>query len=256
MRVLILGGTGEATALAHALAGDARFEATLSLAGRTRSPVTPPIPYRIGGFGGVAGLAAYLGGERIAALIDATHPFAAQMSRHAVLAAELARVPLLRISRSPWQATPDDHWTVVPDMAAAAEALVGTPRRVFLTIGQKDLAAFAAAPWHDYLVRSVDPPDPAALPPRATVIVARGPFEREAERTLLRQHRIEVVVTKNSGGSATVGKLIAARTLGLPVIMVERPPALPGMSTVADSRAGLEWLTQLHGGARPERRGV
>ena len=255
MRVLILGGTSEASALARALAGDARFQPMLSLAGRTRSPIPPPIPWRVGGFGGTDGLAAYLRAERIGALVDATHPFAAQMTRNAVAAGRLAGVPLLAICRPPWQPAPDDRWTTVPDMRAAAEALGRSPRRVFLTVGQQDLAPFAAMPWHWYLIRSVDPPDPAALPPRAEVIAARGPFAETAERRLLEQHGIDILVTKNSGGRATESKLIAARALGLPVVMVDRPEPLPILS-VPDAEAALDWLMRLHGATDAARRGV
>jgi precorrin-6A/cobalt-precorrin-6A reductase len=255
MRVLILGGTSEATALARALADDPRFQATLSLAGRTRAPVPPPIPWRIGGFGGVDGLIAYLRAERIDALVDATHPFAEQITRHAEAAAGPTGVPLLVICRPPWQPSPGDHWTIVPDMPAAAKALGRTPRRVFLTIGQKDLSTFAAAPWHHYLIRSIDPPNPAALPTQAEVIAARGPFQEAAERQLLAQHRIDIIVTKNSGGTATAGKLVAARALGLPVVMVARP-APPAIATVAEAPAAMDWLVQLHGAPTAPRRGV
>jgi len=255
MRVLILGGTTEASELARALAGDRRFDAVLSLAGRTRTPAQAPIPSRIGGFGGVEGLVAYLRAERTDALIDATHPFAVQMSHHAVAAAELARVSMLALSRPLWLPVEGDRWTVVADMPAAARALGRSSRRVFLTIGQKDLAPFAAAPWHHYVVRSVDPPDPAALPPGAEVIAARGPFEEGAERRLLEAHRIDVLVTKNSGGTATVAKLAAARALRMPVVMVARH-ARPSVETVADAAAALAWLFRLHGAIPPARRGV
>ncbi len=223
MNVLILGGTTEASALARALAGDRRFRATLSLAGRTRQPLPQPLPCRVGGFGGVEGLAAFLSEQQIGALIDATHPFAAQMSRHAAEAARLAGTPLLAVSRPAWQDEAGDRWLPVPDMDAAARALGRAARRVFLTVGQKDLAPFAAAPWHSYVVRSVDPPPPETLPPQAEVITARGPFAEPDERRLLAERRIEVLVTKNSGGEATRPKLAAARALGLPVVMVARP---------------------------------
>jgi len=255
MRVLILGGTTEASELARALADDRRFDAVLSLAGRTRAPAQSPIPSRTGGFGGVEGLVAYLRAERVDALIDATHPFAAQISRHAVAAGEMARVPALALRRPPWQPVEGDRWTVVADMPAAARALGRSPRRVFLTIGQKDLAVFAAAPWHHYLVRSVDPHDPAALPPGAKAITARGPFEEGAERRLLEAHRIDVLVTKNSGGTATAAKLAAARALHLPVVMAARPAAPPA-ETVADAQAALDWLVRLHGAMSAARRGV
>jgi precorrin-6A/cobalt-precorrin-6A reductase len=239
LRVLILGGTTEATALARLLEGDARFDATVSLAGVTRAPVLPRLPVRIGGFGGVAGLVAYLREQAVAALVDATHPFAAQMTRHAVAAAAEAGVALLRIDRPAWTAGPGDRWTEVEDMAAAAHALGAAPRRVLLTIGQKDLAPFVAAGWHDYVIRSVDPP--RDLPARATLITARGPFALADELALLRAHRIEVMVTKNSGGAATAAKLEAARSLAIPVIVTQRPP-VPEMARVAEAGAALAWL--------------
>ena len=241
LRVLILGGTTEASALARSLAGDARFAATLSLAGRTRAPVLPPIPCRIGGFGGVTGLAAYLRVQRIDALIDGTHPFAARMSANACEAAALTGIPLLRINRPEWQAAPGDRWTQVANMAEAAQALGDIPRRVLLTIGQQDLAPFATAAWHDYVIRSVDAPRPDALPPRAEIITARGPFAEPEERELLTERKIDVLVTKNSGGSATAAKLAAARALGLEVVMVVRP-YLPKAAEVANAAAALDWL--------------
>ncbi|PWC29938.1 cobalt-precorrin-6A reductase [Teichococcus aestuarii] len=242
MRVLLLGGTTEARALARALAGDARFRATLSLAGATRAPLPQPLPARVGGFGGVAGLVAYLRAEGIAALVDATHPFAAQMTRHAAAAAALAGVALLRVERPAWSAGPGDDWREFPDMPAIAAALGEAPRRVWLTVGQKELAPFRAAPQHDYLIRSVDPPAPESLPPRATVLAATGPFTLEGERALLRAHRIGVLVSKNSGGSATEAKLQAAREAGLPVLLLARPPAPEGLRAVPDAEAALAWL--------------
>jgi precorrin-6A/cobalt-precorrin-6A reductase len=252
LRVLILGGTTEASALARALDGDARFDATLSLAGRTRAPVLPPLPSRVGGFGGVAGLVAYLRAERVRAMVDATHPFAAQVTRHAVAACAEAEVALLRLDRPPWQAGPGDRWTMVDDMDAAAGALGRAPRRVWLTIGRKDLAPFKAAPWHRYLIRSVDAPGDDALPEAAEVITARGPFDVAAELALLHERKIDVLVTKNSGGAATRAKLAAARELGVEVIMLRRPPA-PEVATVADADAALAWLAHQ---AASTRRGV
>jgi precorrin-6A/cobalt-precorrin-6A reductase len=237
MRVLILGGTTEASALARALAGDARFTPTLSLAGRTRSPAAPPIPWRSGGFGGAEGLSAYLLQQSVGALIDATHPFAARMKANAAQAAVLADVPRLAILRPAWQAGEGDCWTQVADMPAAFAALGPIPRRVFLSIGRQELAAFG--PPHAYLVRSVDPP--TVLPPDATAIAARGPFTRDGERALLLAHGIEVLVTKNAGGDATAAKLAAARDLSLPVVLVARP-APPAPPVVPDAAAALDWL--------------
>ena len=247
MRVLILGGTTEASAIAAALAHDVQMQPVLSLAGRTRAPVLPAIPARRGGFGGVDGLAAYLWEHGIGALIDATHPFAAQISRNAVAAAAVAGVPSLAVLRPAWAPCPGDRWTAVADMAAAARALGAEPLRVFLTVGQQELAFFGLAPWHSYLVRSVEPPDPALLPATSRVITARGPFREDEERHLLRHERIEALVTKNSGGAATAPKLAAARALGVRVVMVERPPPPPG-ETVPDAAGALAWLDHVAAG--------
>jgi precorrin-6A/cobalt-precorrin-6A reductase len=241
LRVLILGGTTEASALARMLVGDRRFDPTLSLAGRTKAPVSPPIAWRIGGFGGVAGLAEYLRANRVEALVDATHPFAAQMTRHACEAAALAGVELLRINRPEWQPVAGDRWLHVPDIPAAANALGSVPRRVLLTIGQQDLAPFAAAPWHEYVIRSVEAPAAESLPAGAVVITARGPFAEPQERELLVAHEIAVLVTKNSGGSATAAKLAAARDLGLQVVIVKRPE-VPEVETVTDAAGAMAWL--------------
>ncbi len=241
MRVLILGGTTEASAIAAALADDLRVRPVLSLAGRTRAPVLPAIPARRGGFGGVDGLLAYLLAQEVAALIDATHPFAAQISRNAGAAAVRAGVPLLTVLRPPWAPCPGDRWTEVADMTAAAQALGTAPRRVFLTVGQQELAPFALAPWHSYLIRSVEPPDPALLPPQSRTITARGPFREDEELRLLQREGIEVLVTKNSGGAATAPKLAAARALGIGVVMVARP-ASPTGATVPDAAGALAWL--------------
>jgi precorrin-6A/cobalt-precorrin-6A reductase len=237
MKVLILGGTTESSAIARELAGDQRFTPVLSLAGRTKAPAPPPIPWRVGGFGGAAGLAAYLRTEAIAALIDATHPFAARMKANAAQAAAQAGVPRVAVLRTAWQSHVGDRWTAVADMAQAFAALGPERQRVFLSIGRQDLAPFG--PPHAYLIRSVDPPDP--VPPDATVISARGPFTLDAERALLLTHRIEVLVTKNSGGDATAAKLAAARDLGLPVVMVTRPPP-PEPPVVEDAAGALDWL--------------
>jgi len=252
MNILILGGTTEASAIARGLAGDARFRPVLSLAGRTRAPVPPPVPWRSGGFGGVDGLAAYLMAHRVEALVDATHPFAARISRNAVLAAGVSGVPHLAVLRPAWAAAPGDDWTLVQDMNGAAAALGLRPRRVLLTVGQQELAPFAAAPSHRYLIRSVDPPPPALVPPGARVMTARGPFDWADEVRLLLAERTEVLVTKNSGGSATAAKLAVARALGLRVVMVQRPPAPPG--TVPDAASALAWLH--HGAAGGWERGA
>ncbi len=237
MRILILGGTTEATAIARALAGDARYDPVLSYAGRTSAPKPPPIPWRAGGFGGVAGLAAYLREEHIVALIDATHPFAARMKANAVAAAHEAGIPRITVLRPAWEAGPGDRWIAAATMAGAYDALGPVPRRVLLTVGRQELAPFRAP--HRYWVRSIDPPD--TMPPNATLLTARGPFAAADEQALLEAHRIEVVVSKNAGGEATAAKLEAARALGLPVVMVARPPPPEG-PVVPDAAAALAWL--------------
>lgn len=241
LRVLVLGGTTEGRVLGQRLARDARFDVLVSFAGRTESLQRPDVPHRIGGFGGVAGLAEFLERERFAALVDATHPFAAQMSANAVAAAEIAKVPLIRLERDAWVEAPGDRWVPVADMAAAAAALGAEPRRVFLSVGRTEVGAFTAAPQHDYLVRAVDMFDPGL--PRARVIAARGPFLLDAEIDLLQRERIEVMVSKSSGTDATYAKIEACRTLGLPVIMVERPklPAARLARTLAEVE---RWLAQ------------
>jgi precorrin-6A/cobalt-precorrin-6A reductase len=240
LKVLLLGGTTEASALARLLAADARFNTTLSLAGATSTPRPQPVPWRIGGFGGIEGLRRYLAEARIEVLVDATHPFAAQMTRHALAAA--GATPLLRLERPAWAPLPGDSWHRVPDMPAAARALGAVPRRVLLTVGQKELAPFHAAPWHRYVIRSVDPPAPASLPPGAEVITATGPFALDDERALLESRGIEVVVTKNSGGAATAAKLAAARERGIPVVMMDRPSPPPGLERVPDAESAMRWL--------------
>ena len=240
MRILILGGTSEAMQLARLLAGQRQFEPLFSLAGRTANPVLPPIPSRIGGFGGAEGLAAFLRDGGFGALVDATHPFAAQMSRHAAQACMALGLPVCALSRPPWQAGPGDQWTEVPDLAAAAGALGQATRRVFLTTGRLGLEAFASAPQHHYLIRSIDPVEPAPAFPHTTFL-ARPPYTVESETALIRAEKIDILVTKNSGAQDTAAKLEAARTLGLPVIMVQRPhlPDVPQFGTPA---AVLDWL--------------
>jgi precorrin-6A/cobalt-precorrin-6A reductase len=241
LRVLILGGTADANRLAAAVANNPRIKAILSYAGRTENPRPPPISWRVGGFGGIDGMAHYLRAENIARVVDATHPFAAQISAHAVAACAIAAVPLLALERPVWPRAAGDRWIEVDDSEAAADALGAAPRRVFLGIGRQYLETFAAHPQHSYLVRLVDTPR-APLPLRdAEVIVARGPFDRAGDRAMLADYRADIVVARNAGGDAASAKIVAARDLALPVVMVRRPliPARQKVETVAEV---LRWL--------------
>lgn len=213
-----------------------RGEVTLSLAGRTASPVEQGVPVRVGGFGGAEGLAAYLRDHRIDLLIDATHPYAAQISANAAEAARLAGVQAIALRRPAWEIMPGDRWTTVEDAAEAAELLGERPRKVFLALGRQELAPFEGAPHHSYLIRSVDPVEPPLAVPNATYILARGPFSEADDRMLLETHGIDAIVAKNSGGPATYGKIAAARELGIEVFLIRRPPlpALPSGTTVED----------------------
>lgn len=242
MNILILGGTGEARQLAAALAEREGLAVTLSLAGRTAQPAPQPVPVRLGGFGGADGLARYLRDQRIDALIDATHPYAAIISANAATAADATGIKLLALRRPPWVKVAGDEWIEVGGVADAVAALGQTSRRVFLTLGRKEIQPFAAAPQHDYLIRSVDAVDPKLAAPHATYIVARGPFAEADDRALLERNRIEIIVAKNSGGDATYGKIAASRTLRLPVVMLKRPvlPDVPFCATVEELVAWLD----------------
>ena len=208
--------------MARALA-EAGVWAQFSYAGRTAAPLAQPLPVRVGGFGGVAGLVAYLRAQRITHVIDATHPFAAQMSAHAVAACAEAGVALTALERAPWVAGAGDDWRGVADMAGAVAALPEPRARVFLAIGKQNIAEFAAKPQHFYLLRLVDPPQGTSPLPDCTAVIDRGPFGVDGDLVLLRTHGITHVVAKNSGGVGAEAKLIAARALGLPVILIERP---------------------------------
>lgn len=243
MNLLLLGGASEAVQLGRILAARG-VKATISLAGRVKDPAAQPLPMRVGGFGGIEGLTAWLKDHAISHVIDATHPFAAQMSANAVAACERAGIPLLALTRAPWVAGEGDRWITVPDIDAAAAALKGPAQRVFLAVGRMNLAAFACQPQHDYLLRLIDPP--GALPlPRAKAIIARGPFDLEGDLALMRAHRIEVVISKNAGGTGARAKIDAARALGLPVIMIDRP-AIPRRAETHNIEDALAWL---HGAA-------
>jgi len=240
-RILILGGTMEARRLAERLAERVDVAVTVSLAGRTTAPAAHAVPVRVGGFGGAEGLRQYLTTERVDALVDATHPYAAIISANAADAAATTRVALLALRRPPWVALAGDRWIEVADAAAAVQALGESPRRVFLALGKGEIRTFARAPQHYYLVRSVEPVDPPLAVPHASYVTGRGPFTEADDRALLAGHAIDLVVAKNSGGTATYGKIAAARVLGLPVILLRRP-ALPEVPTVATIEEALTWL--------------
>lgn len=241
---MILGGTGEASALARLIVSRPGIDAVLSLAGRTSVPRAQPLPVRSGGFGGAAGLQDWLRRERTDAVIDATHPFAAQISANAVAACAGTGVPLGTIIRPPWQSCPGDQWLGVADMNAAADALGPEPQRAFLTLGRQELSAFARAPQHSYVTRLIELPEGIPLPPRIDFILARGPFEFDAERRFLEENRITILVSKNAGGPATYPKISAARSLGLPVIMVAQPDKPAGVR-LDSPEAALGWLEEL-----------
>jgi precorrin-6A/cobalt-precorrin-6A reductase len=233
-RILILGGTTEARELAERLAKRADLEIVVSLAGRTKSPAPQPVPVRSGGFGGAAGLAAYLAEERIDALVDATHPYANIISANAAAAARQAGVPLIAFRRPPWRAVAGDRWIEAADVADAVRRLGERPRRVFVTLGRTELAPLTTAPQHFYLIRSVDPVEPPLPLPRVSYVTDRGPFSAADDHALMSAHDIDAVIAKNSGGVASFGKIAAARALGVEVIMLRRPapPDGPAVETV------------------------
>ncbi|WP_055474573.1 cobalt-precorrin-6A reductase [Gordonia sp. HS-NH1] len=240
--VLILGGTGEARALASSLA-ESGIEFISSLAGRVNDPRLPVGPVRIGGFGGTEGLRDWLRSNRIRAVVDATHPFAATITRNAARAAADAGVPLLRLRRDPWVPGDTDTWTRVPDLPSAAREVDARGGRVFLTTGRQDVVVFAGIRSAWFLIRVVDAPT-GALPPRHEVLRSRGPYDHASESRLLRDNDIDLLVTKNSGGSLTSAKLVAAAELGIEVIMVDRP-AEPDSPVISDVGAARDWLEAL-----------
>ncbi|MFF9282462.1 cobalt-precorrin-6A reductase [Streptomyces griseosporeus] len=242
--ILILGGTTEARRLAAELAVRAGVRVTTSLAGRVARPGAVDGDVRIGGFGGAEGLAAWLREHRVDALVDATHPFAASITAHAARAAAATGTPAVVLRRPGWRPVPGDRWHEAASLAEAAVLLPGLGHRVLLTTGRLGLAAFAHLTGLHFVVRSVEPPEPP-MPPDTEVLLARGPFTDADETALLRERRIDVVVTKDSGGEATAAKLTAARTLALPVVVVRRPPLPDGVTTVPDVAGALEWLARV-----------
>lgn len=242
--VLILSGTGEAFALATLLFAEGHYRIVNSLAGRTKAPVEPPGELHMGGFGGPDGLRKYLCENAINAVVDATHPFAAQISRNALQASNAAQVPYLQLHRPPWEKTEGDNWLPVANVPAAAEVISRSNfQRIFLTIGRQEFLPFADMEDCWFLLRSVDPP--AELPLKNfESVLGRGPFYEQAESQLMSERKIDCVVTKNSGGPSTYGKIAAARGLGLPVIIVQRPP-LQDCHRVGRPADAVKWLKQL-----------
>ncbi|WP_299635804.1 cobalt-precorrin-6A reductase [uncultured Ruegeria sp.] len=237
--LLILGGTTEANALAKAVS-EQGIAAVYSYAGRVENPRPQPLPVRVGGFGGPEGLAAYLSDNAITHVVDATHPFAARMSLNAIEACAATRTPLAALTRTAWVSQPGDIWHHVPDIAAAVDALSGDAQRVFLAVGRMHLEDFSTQPQHSYLLRLVDEPDTLPLP-NAEVVVARGPFTEADDRALMQRHGTQLVVSKNAGGSGARAKLDAARALGLPVLMIDRP-VLPKRTEFSQVGQVLDWL--------------
>lgn len=240
MRVLLLGGTTEASALAHALKS-ANIETVFSYAGRTRAPVAQPVPVRVGGFGGVEGLTAYLSAEGISHVIDATHPFANTMAHNVHQACTARALPLMRLERPAWVAQNGDDWLSVPDIDSVCDSLPYIPSRVFLAIGRMHLDKLLRQPQHHYVLRLVDTPTEPIPLPNHTVIVARGPFDVATDTALMHAHHIDLVVAKNAGGSGAVSKITAARDLGLPVVMIERPER-PDCAKAFDIETVMRWL--------------
>lgn len=239
VRILILGGTGEARELAAALVAGGT-DVISSLAGRVSHPRLPAGTVRIGGFGGGDGLAEFLRADGITHVVDATHPFAGTITANAARAAAVSGVPLLVLRRPEWDTDPS--WTVVPDMDAAAAAVRDWPGdTVFLTTGRRDLGVFAGDDKHRFLVRTVDPPDDGTVPPRMTLILDRGPYTVDGETALMRDNAVGLLVTKNSGGPMTSAKLTAARDLDVAVVMVQRPPLPPGATAVSTVPEVLRW---------------
>jgi precorrin-6A/cobalt-precorrin-6A reductase len=240
MRVLLLGGTAEARALAKAL--HPHVEIVSSLAGRVPDPALPVGPVRIGGFGGVDGLRRWLQDEPIDAVVDATHPFAATMTAHAAEACAELRIPLLVLARPAWAS--GDAMVVESDIKAAEAVAQQGYSRIFLTTGRSGVNAFAHSDaW--FLIRAVTAPDAALLPRRHQLLLSRGPYHYDDEFALLRGHRIDALVTKNSGGDMTRAKLDAAAALDIPVVMVARPQLPAGVTAVGSVDEAAEWVAGL-----------
>lgn len=245
LQILILGGTGDAARLAAGINADPKFSVTTSLAGRTDNPKKLAGKVRIGGFGGIAGLIDHLREAKVDVLVDASHPFAAQIRRHAMAASTKANVPLLRLERAAWTRMRGDRWHEVEDLAEAAKLAPKLGHRAFLTVGRTELATFSDVAGVHFLVRLVDPPS-APLPlADFEIMLERGPFDETEELQLMRVRHIDLVIAKNSGGDATYGKIAAARELKVPVILQRRPALPPGYAPAAmveTAEAAMEWL--------------
>ena len=248
LRILILGGTGEAVRLARLLEARTEFDVVTSLAGRTRRPAAVPGRVRTGGFGGVEGLSAYLASERVDAVVDATHPFAEAISRHAACACGALGIPRVQLWRPAWSPLEGDRWLRVATPGAAAEAVAEAPVSengcVFLSTGARDAQVYGSLPTVRFLVRLVDAPSTPLPLARCELVVARGPFAVADERKLFREHAVELLVSKNSGGAATYPKLVAARELGIPVVMLDRPDPVPEGRRVETVEEALDWLVR------------
>jgi precorrin-6A/cobalt-precorrin-6A reductase len=242
-RLVIVGGTGDALQLAARARALPGLDVITTLAGRTREPNEIAGAVRIGGFGGEAGLVEYLQTEKIDLIVDATHPFAAQISWHVAGAAAKVGIPRSMLVRPAWERLPEDNWIEVENIEAAVKAIPASAERIFVTIGRQQLAPFAVLTDRWCLMRSIDPPDLSIPLPPGKLLLDRGPFSLDRERELLREHRIQAIVSKNSGGDATHAKIIAARELGLPVVMVRRP-IVPAGEVVTDVAGEIEWLRQ------------
>jgi precorrin-6A/cobalt-precorrin-6A reductase len=236
--ILVLGGTAEARELAGAL-DEAGVPVVSSLAGRVSNPRLPAGGLRVGSFGGPVALAGWLREHHVSATVDATHPFAQRISASAAQACARAAVPLLRLERRGWSERPGDRWERVPDLKTAAARVPQLGERALLTTGRQGLSAFANVSDAWFLVRCVESPDPP-LPPRHELLLGRGPYTLAGELGLIDRHAIDLVVTKDSGGSLTEAKLDAARERGLPVIVVDRPPRR-GVRAVASVAEALTW---------------
>lgn len=240
-RILILGGTGDAVELALKVVKLPGFEVITALAGRTQQPVLPSDHTHIGGFGGIPGLIDYLREQQIDRLVDATHPFAVQISYHAAAAAATVGIPRLILMRPAWEPIKGDRWLEVDSYARAAALLPDLAQRIFLSIGRQELAFFSGLHHLWFLMRMIEPPRPDAGIPPGTLLLERGPFSLEKERSLLQQFAIDAIVSKNSGGSATYAKVMAAREMAIPVVMVQRP-AMPRGELVSTVESALLWL--------------